>query len=91
MGLILSGAIAMACCTISTFFVRFWKRTGDRFFLYFAASFFIEAIERVVMGLIHYSDEQEPLFYLMRLVSFLIIIYAILDKNGLVNRKSSLD
>lgn len=81
MNLVLLGAIAMACFTISMFFLRFWKTTHDRFFLFFAISFCIEGIERVLMGLAHYSNEQEPLFYLLRLVAFIVILYAILDKN----------
>jgi len=82
MALLLLGAVAMACWTISIFFLRFWKTTRDRFFLFFATAFFIEGIGRAILGLVHYSDEQEPLFYLIRLFGFLIILYAILDKNG---------
>jgi hypothetical protein len=33
------------------------------------------------------SAEQEPLYYLMRLGAFLLIIYAIIDKNRLAQRK----
>jgi hypothetical protein len=78
---LLLGAIAMACFTASLFFLRFWRTTHDRFFLFFAFSFFIEGCSRVMLGLIHYSDEQEPLFYVIRLIAFLVIIFAILDKN----------
>lgn len=81
MSLMLLGAIAMACFTISMFFIRFWRKTDDRFFLFFAASFFIGGIERVLVGLIQHSDEQEALFYLMRLLAFSIILYGIIDKN----------
>ena len=81
MNLMLIGAIAMACFTASLFFIRFWKMTGDRFFLFFATSFIIEGCGRVLLGAIAYSNEQEPLFYLTRLLAFLIILYAIIDKN----------
>lgn len=81
MSLALLGAIAMACFIISLFFIRFWKTTHDRFFLFFAASFGLESIERAMIGLIPYSDEQEPLFYVIRLFAFLIILWAIIDKN----------
>src|SRR5205823_12585686 len=33
---LLTGAIAMASCVIALFFLRFWRNSGDRFFLYFA-------------------------------------------------------
>ena len=39
---LLSGAIVMACAVIGLHFLRFWKSTRDRFFLYFALSFFIQ-------------------------------------------------
>ena len=38
------GAISMASLTIALFFLRFWRNTGDRFFLWFALSFFIEGV-----------------------------------------------
>ena len=88
MNQLILGASAMACFTISVFFIRFWKTTNDRFFLFFAGAFIVEGIERSMIGLIQHSDEQEPLFYFMRLLSFLIILFAVLDKNGLINRKT---
>jgi hypothetical protein len=80
MNLMLLGAVATLCFTVSLFFMRFWKRTQDRFFLYFAVSFALEGVGRALQGFF-ISNEQEPLFYLLRLVSFMIILYAILDKN----------
>ena len=90
MTLMLLGAVAMASFTSSLFFLRFWKTTRDRFFLFFALSFSIEGFGRVLLGLIEHSDEQEPLFYSIRLVAFLIILWAIADKNWLRKNKDSL-
>jgi hypothetical protein len=83
MNLMLLGAITMACFTITLFFLRFWKTTRDRFFLYFAISFGMEGSNRIMLGLIDYSNEQEPLFYVLRLIAFLLIIWAVIDKNWL--------
>ena len=77
----LSGAAAMAAFTIGLFFLRFWKKTHDRFFLYFAVAFTLEGIVRTLLGLDVGSNESEPLFYLVRLVSFVLILIAIFDKN----------
>ena len=88
MNTILLGAVAMGCVTISLFFVHFWRTTHDRFFLFFAAAFCIEGGNRLMLGLIDYSSEQEPFFYLLRLVSYLIILYAIIDKNWLRNHRT---
>jgi uncharacterized membrane protein HdeD (DUF308 family) len=81
MNTMLLGAIAMACFTASLFFLRFWKTTHDRFFLFFAISFFVEGCSRTLLALNSISNEQEPLFYFIRLIAYLLIIVAILDKN----------
>jgi hypothetical protein len=82
----LLGAIATTCFIASLFFLRFWKETKDRFFLFFASSFFIEGIGRIILGLNRYSSEQEPLIYLIRLFAFVLILFAIIDKNWLRKR-----
>jgi hypothetical protein len=81
MNLMLLGAIAISCFIASLFFLRFWKTTRDRFFLFFAIAFFIDGCSRLMLGLIDYSSEHEPLFYLIRLLSFVVILFAIIDKN----------
>jgi uncharacterized membrane protein HdeD (DUF308 family) len=81
MNQLLLGAIAMASLTIGLFFLRFWKNTRDRFFLFFAVAFTLEGINRVILGLNQGSSEFEPIIYSVRLVSFIIILIAIVDKN----------
>ncbi|HKW14438.1 MAG TPA: DUF5985 family protein [Candidatus Krumholzibacteria bacterium] len=78
---LLFGASAMAALVASLFFLRFWRNTRDRFFLFFAVAFLIDAVTRVVLGLSVFPKESEPLFYVARLLSFAIIIAAIVDKN----------
>jgi len=78
---VMLGAIAMASLVAAMFFLRFWKNTRDRFFLFFAITFFVEALDRVALGLTTVSREQEPFFYLVRLFAFGLIIAAIVDKN----------
>lgn len=86
MKLMLLGAIAMACFTACLFFLRFWKTTRDRFFLFFSLAFFIEGVGRILLGIEH-TDEHEPYVYMMRLFGFLVILYAIIDKNWLRPRQ----
>ncbi len=81
MNLMLIGAIAMASFTASLFFLRFWRDTKDNFFLFFAASFLLEAANRVALGLAHDPNEGSPLFYFVRLISFVLIILAVAQKN----------
>jgi hypothetical protein len=77
----LLGATAMASLVAALFFLRFWRETGDRFFLYFAVAFGMEGLNRSVLGLSTVSQETEPFFYLVRLIAFLLILAAIVDKN----------
>lgn len=77
----LMGGIAMGWAVAGLFFFRFWRHTRDRFFLFFAASFWIESINRVALGLWANASETNPLFYSIRLVSYGLILLAIWQKN----------
>ena len=81
MNLMLIGAIAIASLIAGVFFLRFWRDTKDSFFLFFAASFVLEAINRAALGLSSDPNEGSPLFYFVRLISFVLILIAIVQKN----------
>ena len=78
---LLTGAIAAGSLFAGLFFFRFWHQTRDRLFLLFCGSFWLEALNRVVLALASHPDEHEPLFYLVRLVSYGLILVAIWQKN----------
>ena len=77
----ISGAICMACFTIALFLFRFWRRTRDRLFLMFGAAFLLMMIERIILVSIGSSHEFAPYVYVVRLLAFVLIIAAIVDKN----------
>ncbi len=77
----LLGAMAMACGVAALFFFRFYRDTRDRLFLYFGLSFVIEAINRTIFALADLAREDAPTYYIVRLVSYLLILWAILEKN----------
>ena len=77
----LSGAVSMGFFVISLFFVQFWKETRDRLFLFFAAAFLLLLVERVVRAAFDIDSEWAPAIYLLRLIAFVLIIIAIIDKN----------
>ena len=77
----LMGVVATASATASLFFLRFWRDTRDSFFLAFAASFLIEAFNRLALLLSPRPNEGSPWIYLFRLFGFLLILAAILRKN----------
>ena len=79
MNLFLYG-LTFACALVSTtFFFRFWKRTKDALFLYFALCFAVLSIERLVLALL--PADKEYKFYFIRLGAFLLLILAIVQKN----------
>jgi len=79
--LMLLGAIAMASLVAGLFFLRFWRDTGDRLFLYFAISFLVEGLNRAALGMSGAPNEGRPFFYFVRFLSFLLILIAIVQKN----------
>jgi hypothetical protein len=77
----LSGAVAACWMLAGIFFLRFWRQTNDRFFLYFVASFWLEAFNRVAAALLVAPDEDAPIWYVFRLLAYVLIIVAIWQKN----------
>jgi hypothetical protein len=77
----LSGVLMMACATAAALFFRYWRQTLDRLFLWFAISFSLLGIERIVNFRPLTGDLAHPAVYLLRFVAFLLIIIAIVDKN----------
>jgi hypothetical protein len=82
MGQMLAGAIAVGSAVAALYFLRFWRSTRDSFFLYFALSFGIDAADRVALGVVGPESELEPVFYLVRIVAYGLIVLAILQKNA---------
>jgi hypothetical protein len=81
MNQLLMGAIAMASLVAGLFFFRFWRHTRDRFFLYFALSFWLEAGNRIALGLVDGANEDGVLFYSLRVAAYGFILVAIWQKN----------
>lgn len=78
---ILNGALTMGCFSIGLFFFQFWRKTLERLFFIFAIAFWVLALERLVLGYLGQHSEPSYKIYLMRLSAFLLILFAIVDKN----------
>jgi hypothetical protein len=81
LGEFLRGAIAMGMAVAGLFFLRFWRESRDRLFGFFALSFFLLALNRVLLVLLHEENETSMVPYFVRLLAFGIILAAIADKN----------
>lgn len=76
-----SGAIMMGFLTLGWFFLAFYRRTSDRLFLYFAVAFFLLSAERVVLVLATPDSEADSMVYMVRMLAFGALAYAIWDRN----------
>lgn len=77
----LSGAVSAGFLVAGLFFLRFWKRSGDGLFAWFAVAFWLLGTGQAVLALGGIPVEERSSIYLIRLVAFLLILFAILRKN----------
>jgi hypothetical protein len=82
----LSGAVTMGFAVAAIFFLRFWRRTAERLFLAFAAAFFLLALNQALALWLGAADERVGYAYMLRVLGFVFILGAILDKNLAASR-----
>ena len=76
-----SGALTMAGWTAGLFFLRFWRLTHDRLFLFFCLAFWALALNWIAIGVLEYEHEPSHHAYWLRLLAFALILAGIIDKN----------
>lgn len=79
--LVSSGAILFGYLIIALYFWRSWSVSRDPLLRHFAIAFGLLVLERVLLLGSDADFPHRPLIYLTRLVAFLVIIWAIWDKN----------
>jgi hypothetical protein len=77
----LAGAVTLGYVVAATFFLRFWRRTHDRLFLAFGAAFLLMALNQLLATVLGAADERSVFTYVLRILGFILIIAAIVDKN----------
>ena len=77
----MSGAATMGFLVAAIFFLRFWKRTADRLFLSFALAFTLLALNQALAQWFGAADERVSYTYMLRVLGFVLILFAIVDKN----------
>jgi zinc transporter ZupT len=77
----LAGAVTLGFAVAAVLFLRFWRRTADRLFLAFAAAFVLLALNQVLAAALEFGDERTPYVFSLRVLGFLLILWAIIDKN----------
>jgi hypothetical protein len=79
--LFLLGFIVASSLVTMAFFLRFWKSTSDPLFLSFAAFFAVQSITHTAVLELSHPNEGAPWLFVLRLLSILSILTAILWKN----------
>jgi hypothetical protein len=77
----MSGAVTLGFLVATLFFLRFWRKTADRLFLAFAIAFALLALNQGLAQWLGAADERVGYTYLLRIVGFILILVAIIDKN----------
>ena len=84
----LAGAVTLGFFVAGAFFLRFWRRTGDRLFLAFAAAFVLMSVNQALASFLGAGDERTSYTYVLRVLGFVLILFAIVDKNLSSGRKT---
>lgn len=74
------GMLVMASTVIGLHFLKFWRKTGDRLFLFFAVAFWLMGVNWLLLLFVN-RDEPNTALYAVRLVAFGLIIVGIWNKN----------
>jgi len=75
------GALIVMCVLASLFFVRYWRLSRDRFFIWFAGAFATFGVSWALLVCDDRFSEHTSGIYAIRLLGFLQILAAILMKN----------
>lgn len=76
-----AGALTLGFLVAAVFFLKFWRRTKDSFFLTFAFAFALLAVNQAAPVALGIPREDQAPVYLLRLAGFALIIWAVLRKN----------
>lgn len=77
----LAGAVTLGYAVAGLFLMRFWRKTRDRLFLAFAVAFALFAVNQALAAMMTVVYESASWIYLLRVLGFVLILAAIVDKN----------
>lgn len=84
MRLFVAGLLTMGYAVVGLYFLRFWKRSGERLFVFFAIAFAILAAQRLGLAFLTFDANW---LYGVRLLAFLLLLGGILEKNRTAGRE----
>jgi len=85
----ISGVYMTTFAASGVFFLKFWRASGDRFFLHFCLACWLLAGERVALLFVDggYAaipapvNEARSFVYIIRMFAFALILLAVIEKN----------
>ena len=77
----LGGALTLCYLLAALFFARFWRRTRDALFGGFALTFLLFTVNQILVSWLGADDERTGYTYVLRVLGFLVILYAVIRKN----------
>lgn len=83
----LAGAVTLAHLLAAIYFLRFWRKTSDRLFISFSLAFGLFALNQLIVSSLWAADERRNYAYVLRILGFVLILFAIVDKNTFSRRK----
>lgn len=78
---VLQAIAATAACANGLFFFRFWRQSRDALFAFFGAAFVLLALSWGLLAFFSPTEEARSYIYAIRLLAFLLMIVAMIDKN----------
>ena len=79
--LFITGLLVAGYAVAGLFFLRFWRRSGDRLFAWLAAAFWLLGAQRAALASVDHASAASTWLYAVRLTAFLLILAAVIDKN----------
>ncbi|GEM_PF-292623 len=92
--LVVLGALVLASWVAGLFFLRFWRLSHDRLFVYFCAAFWLLGLNWLSLAAINWVPETQHQGFIVRLLAFVLIIVGVVDKNrrnGIVSSATEKD
>lgn len=81
MNQVIWSALAMAAWIAGLFFLRFWRTSRDRLFVFFFVAFWVFAGNWLLLATTQFQSESRHYGYVPRLIAYAILIAGIIDKN----------
>lgn len=76
-----AGALIFGYLVAGLFFLRFWRRTRDGLFVWFAIAFWLMAANQLALAFLDVPRDEMHWIYLIRISAFGLILWAIIWKN----------